>query len=130
MNNNYVEVRARIRIPNHKIKDMITTALEGACRYWANFKFPDNWKEKCSSREEIPFSDEHIDVFDVETDEYLGVLNRTTIQTGLQLMANGMDLKGKVVPNRHFKNLATDNEDAGTADVFMQLAVMGEIVYG
>ena len=45
-------------------------------------------------------------------------------------MADRKDMKGKVVPARHFKALATDNEDAETADVFMQLAVMGEIVYG
>ena len=69
-------------------------------------------------------------VSDIETDELLGYLNGATIQTGLQLMADRKDMKGKVVPARHFKNLATDNEDAETADVFMQLAVMGEIVYG
>jgi hypothetical protein len=45
-------------------------------------------------------------------------------------MADCKDMKGKQVPARHFKNLATDNEDAETADVFMQLAVMGEIVFG
>ena len=38
--------------------------------------------------------------------------------------------KGKVIPVRHFNALAMDNEDAETSDVFMQLAVMGEIVFG
>jgi hypothetical protein len=45
-------------------------------------------------------------------------------------MADCKDMKGKVVPARHFKALATDNDDAETADVFMQLAVMGEVVFG
>lgn len=45
-------------------------------------------------------------------------------------MADCKDEKGKPVPTRHFKNLANDNEDAETADVFLQLAVMGAIVYG
>lgn len=126
----YIEVRARIRIPNQKIKDLITTAFEGACRYWASFKFPDNWKEKYVSREDIPFKDGNIKFYDVETDELLGHLNHTSIQVGLQLMADCKDMKGKTVPARHFKNLAIDNEDAETADVFMQLAVMGQIVYG
>jgi hypothetical protein len=45
-------------------------------------------------------------------------------------MADCKDMKGKQVPARHFKNLATDNEDEETADVFLQLAVMGEIVFG
>lgn len=127
---NYIEVTAKIRIPNQKIQDMITTVFEGACRYWAEYKFPDNWKEKYGSREEIPFKGGNIEVFDVETNELLGVLNQPSIQVGLQLMANCKDLKGKHVPARHFKNLAQDNEDEETADVFMQLSVMGEIVYG
>ena len=77
-----------------------------------------------------PFKDGNIEVYDVETDELLGYLNIATVKVGLQLMADRKDMKGKQIPDRHFKNLATDNEDAETADVFMQLCVMGEIVYG
>ena len=126
----YIEVRATVRIPNEKIQDMITTAVEGGSHYWARFEFPDGWKEKYSSYAEIPFKNGEIQVFDIETDELLGVLNQATIQTGLQLLADRKDLKGKQVPARHFKALATDNEDAETADTFLQLCVMGEIVYG
>ena len=126
----YIEVKATVRIPNQKIQDLITTALEGACRYWASFKFPDNWKEKYGDREQIPLQDGNIAVYDVETDELLGYLNIETVKVGLQLMANRKDMTGKVVPARHFKNIATDNEDEETADVFMQLAVMGEVVFG
>jgi hypothetical protein len=126
----YIEVKAVVRIPNQKIRDLIITALEGACRYWACFKFPPDWKEKYSSYEQIPFKHGNIEVFDVETDELLGYLNSASAKVGLQLMADCRDLKGKQVPNRHFKNLATGNDDAETADVFMQLAVTGEVVFG
>ena len=126
----YIEVKATVKIPNEKIQDLIITALEGACRYWASFKFPTDYKEKYSSYEQIPLKDGNIAVYDVETDELLGYLNRASIKVGLQLMSNRKDMKGKAIPARHFKNLATDNEDEETADVFMQLAVMGEIVYG
>ena len=94
------------------------------------YKTQIKWKEKYQSYEQIPFNDEDIMVYDVETDELLGYLNRASIKVGLQLMSYCKDLKGKVVPARHFKNLATDNDDAETADVFMQLCVMGEITYG
>jgi hypothetical protein len=127
---NYIEVKATVRIPNQKIKDMITTAIEGGCHYWAKFVFPANYKEKYGSFEQIPFKGGSIEVYDCETGELLGYLNQATMQVGLQLMADRKDMKGKVVPARHFKNLATDNEDAETADVFMQLCVLGEIVYG
>ena len=126
----YIEVKATVRIPNEKIQDLIITALEGACCYWASFKFPPDWKQKYGSYEKIPFKDGNIQVFDVETDELLGYLNRTSVKIGLQLMADRKDLKGKVVPARHFKNLAQDNDDEETADVFLQLCVMGEIVFG
>ena len=126
----YIEVKATVRIPNQKIQDLIVTAVESGANYWAKFKFPKDYKQKCQDYSEIPFHNDNIEVYDIETDELLGYLNRASIKVGLQLMADRKDMKGKVVPARHFKNLATDNEDAETADVFMQLAVMGEIVYG
>ena len=126
----YIEVKATVRIPHQKIRDLIITAVEGGCRYWASFKFPENWKEKYQSYEQIPSKDGNIEVYDVETDELLGYLNRASVKVGLRLMADCKDLKGKAVPARHFKNLATDNDDEETADVFLQLAVIGEIVFG
>lgn len=127
---NYIEVRATVRIPNEKIQDLITTAIEGGSHYWAKFVFPKDYKNTCQSYAEIPFKNKNIKVYDIETDELLGYLNRASIKVGLQLMADRKDLKGKLIPAKHFKNLAQDNEDAETADVFMQLAAMGEIVYG
>ena len=126
----YIEVKATVRIPHEKIQDLIVTAVEGGSNYWAKFVFPTDYKEKYGSYEQIPFEDGNIEVYDVETEKLLGYLNIATVKVGLQLMANRKDMTGKPVPARHFKNLATDNEDAETADVFMQLAVIGEIVYG
>lgn len=126
----YIEVTAKVRIPNEKIQDMIICAVEGGSNHWARFQFPQNYKDQYGSYEQIPFDNGNIEVFDIETGELLGILNRATVQTGLQLMAHCKDIKGKHVPARHFKNLAMDNEDAETADVIMQLCVMGEIVYG
>lgn len=128
--NDYIEVTTRVRIPSEKINDLISTAVEGGSNYWAEFQFPKNWKNKYESYEQIPLKGGEIKVFDCETGELLGILNRATAQVGLQLMADCRDVKGKQIPSRHFKNLATDNEDAETADVFVQLAALGEIVFG
>ena len=122
----YIEVRATVRIPVQKIKDMIVAAVEGGSNCWAILKFPEN----CKSYSEIPFKNGNIEVYHAETGELLGYVNRATIQTGLQLMADKKDIKGKCIPARHFSNLAQDSEDTETADVFIQLAVMGEVVYG
>lgn len=126
----YIEVKATVRIPNQKIENLIISAIEGGSNCWAQFKFPDGWQDKFKSYAQIPFQGGEIEVYDIETGELLGVLNQATIQTGLQMMADRKDMTGKIVPARHFKAIATDNEDAETADVFLQLAVMGEIIYG
>jgi len=126
----YVEVKATVRIPIEKIQDLIIAAVEGGSHYWARFVFPDNYQQNYGSYEQIPFKGGDITVYDVETGELLGVLNRASLKVGLQLMADRKDMTGKQVPARHFKALATDSEDAETADVFLQLSVMGEIVYG
>ncbi|MHC4773249.1 MAG: hypothetical protein ACYS8S_06695, partial [Planctomycetota bacterium] len=120
-----IYVKALVRIPKQRIIDMITTAVEGGCNYWAKFKFPDNWKNNDESHEQILFKSGHIEVYDVQTDELVGHLNKVTIRLGLQLMGQRKDIRGKDIPLLHFKNVISDNMDAETADVFVQLAVMG-----
>ena len=78
----------------------------------------------------VPFLGGEITVYDSEsinfdTGEYevvLGVLNRETMERGLQLMQDNSP--------RHFNNLVTGNHDAITSDVMMQYMVMGEVVFG
>ena len=126
----YIEVKTTKKISIQTIKDMIVTAIEGGSNYWAYFKFPNNWKNIYGSYENIPFQSGNIEVIDIETDEVVGILNIATIHVGLNLMGLGKDVKGKAVPECHFENLFSSNFDAETADVFLQLSVMGEIVYG
>ena len=125
-----IYVKALVRIPRQRVIDMITTATEGGSNYWAKFVFPDNWKNNDESHEQILFKSGHIEVYDVQTDELVGHLNKVTIRLGLQLMGQRKDIRGKAVPLRHFSNLFSGNGDAETADVFMQLCVMGRVVYG
>lgn len=49
-------------------------------------------------------------------------LDFRAIQRGLQLMAEKHP--------RHFSDLINENDDAETADVFVQLCLFGEVVYG
>ena len=45
-------------------------------------------------------------------------------------MAKGKDENDKGIPIRHFTALIEEDDDCETADVFIQAAVFGEIVYG
>jgi hypothetical protein len=125
-----IYVKALVRIPRQRVIDMITTATEGGSNYWAKFVFPDNWKNNDESHEQILFKSGHIEVYNVQTDELVGHLNKVTIRLGLQLMGMRKDIRDEDIPLLHFKNVIANNMDAETADVFMQLCVMGRVVYG
>ncbi|MBI9016287.1 MAG: hypothetical protein JEZ07_03390 [Phycisphaerae bacterium] len=127
---NYFEVKTTVKITEKQINSMIVSAVEGGCSYWARFEFQKNWKDRCSSYEQIPMNGGKIEVFDIEEGELLGALSRNSIRAALQYMANGKDINNKAIPMRHFENLLNDTADAETADVFLQLCAMGEIVFG
>ena len=127
-----------VEIKSERIEDLLVTALEGGSNHWL-----------CLSSEELKNNAEKLkgetkayrqimlgatlSVFDVEEpDHKLGDLNAITIVSALQAMANGEDLKGKKNDHlkTHFNNFVSENDDAETADVVVQIAVLGEIVYG
>lgn len=61
-------------------------------------------------------------VHDIETKELLGSLSLESILEGEKIMV-------EKYPS-HFADIINENDDASTADVWLQLAVMKEIVYG
>lgn len=50
------------------------------------------------------------------------ILNRQSIQSGLEIMRDKFP--------RHWNDLVTENDDCETADVFLQCALMGNVIYG
>lgn len=50
------------------------------------------------------------------------VLDRAAMQRGLEIMAQKYPW--------HFANVISDNTDAGTGDVFLQLALFSEVIFG
>lgn len=49
------------------------------------------------------------------------LLNRTSIKTGLSLMAKKFPI--------HFNDIVIGNDDANTADIFLQLALLNDVIY-
>ena len=115
-----VEVEAKVRIEEKRIADLLITALDGGSNYWADLY---------GSLEDI-MNGGTVSVVDAETGESLGIVCYQSIATALQLMAKGEDRNGKKIPIRHWQAIVEENDDAETADVFFQMAVMGEIVFG
>lgn len=128
-----IEVKSTTIVELERMKDLLIGAFEGGSNYWAGC---DEWQvERRRDGEDVydliirdhtvsyPF-------YDVEDNEQLGKLNFEGMKRALQFMANGRDKNDKPFPMRHWQAFIDENDDAETADVFLQLAIMGEIVYG
>jgi len=117
-----------------KIEDQIITALEGGSNYWCSIS-----KEEIEKiirevvLEGIPFSEKifrycydlekSVEIRDFENvDEVLGVLSKKS-------MLRAIDLIKERYPH-FYDEINNEDGDASTADVFFQLAVMGELVFG
>jgi hypothetical protein len=123
-------------MPNIKISDemrgdLIVTALEGGSNYWYNIstradRIIDKYKKDnlCFSEYfwEAIKAGESIPIHDIETNQKLGEINLQSIEVGEQTMADEYP--------RHLADIVSGNWDAETADVWFQLAVMNELVYG
>lgn len=130
----YVE----IAVSNDRIRDMLIGAFEGGSNYWLD-----------SVKAVVPEGSAKyiLERFAKETPDY-PPLYLTPFVDGCSIAIVEQDPQGKT-PNpinmttmhtalitlaakypRHFADLLSENDDATTADVFLQLCVFGEIVYG
>ena len=113
---------------------ILVGALEGGSNYWYQLHTDEFRKDLVGSNDE-PLStriamtlftkpDFKMNVYDVESEEdvALGVLTQESMLEAFQIIHTKW--------NWHFNNLVTDNHDAETSDVFFQVAIMKDIVFG
>lgn len=104
-----------IQVTHEELADIIITAVEGGSGYWALFAryHPDEG------------------TVDVMEDEDSGALPERIWHTiGPDRIAHGMTIAGEKYPHQLANWLRDRIGDAETADVFLQCAVFGELVYG
>lgn len=120
-----ITVNQKVTVPQERILDLLICGVEGGASYWMTVEGnwnagKDGWLENKISKGTLNFSNRQA------TEEGEGVKIRTidklSLEAGLQLMA-------KKYP-KHFNDFMNDNEDADTGDVFLQLVVLGELIYG
>jgi hypothetical protein len=128
-------------LTNNVRNDLIITAVEGGSNYWyfLNEKTCNIISKYKGIRKDFhgdyfngTFSeailtaimeDRKLIVHDIENeDEILGCLSKDSIEKGEEIMYNKYP--------QHFANILNENWDAETADVWFQLCVMGELVFG
>lgn len=124
-----------IKLNEQHIEDVFVTAIEGGSNYWLDFdlKGINQVKKVCSQDGyKDAFSMQvfyavfrkglRLPVFDVESDEQIGVLDVSNFGERLQ---NCMDNYPEAV-----YNIVFENGDANDADIIFQYLCMNEIVYG
>lgn len=117
MENKSVTVDIKVDIPLERIKDLLVTAFEGGCNYWL-------WlgMHRRDAYKAILEEGKSIDIYDSEdSNECLGSLSLEKIVNALKLLAKGETAKGD--KRSHF------TAQFETADILIQLAMFGEIIY-
>ncbi len=116
-------------ITDERIEDLLTDAFEGGSNYWyiiKKYNYPPGQTRQSMGIKfphvEIPLKGGSLLVGELEGDtDYDKVLDRAAIERGLKLLAEKYP--------KHWADFLTENDDADTGDVFLQLALYGEVVF-
>lgn len=128
-------IKTKLHLTKDAVSDLLATALEGGSNYWyvidefvepeiVDFRsrtFADDAKpHRCY---DWPFSTGGgLFISDSEGDEQPALFNWEAAQRGLHLMAERF-------PDR-IKNIAEENYDAEDGDIFLQLSLYGQVIFG
>jgi len=132
------KIKTEVEVTEEMVKDLLTVGFEGGVGYWcqiAGYRYPHGIMPAGVEfpHIELPLLDgggvvcqdaEHDDAFTTT------VLDFDRIRYGLNLLMSGKDKFDKPLHPRHRANFLNDNTDAETGDVFIQLCLLGEIVFG
>jgi len=117
---------AKVEIPYERIEDLIITGVEGGTNYWMTVEGPwlagkDGWLKEQIEKGTLKLSNRHAEE-DEDGEIIEKVIDHAALQKAIDLMAEKYQF--------HWGNFINESEDAETGDVFIQLCVLGEIVYG
>ena len=106
---------------NEIIIDLLITALEGGSNYW--YIFLDARGNAESIIDDVLINNKTFDVMDIENDtDKLGELSIESIGSGISLFKKDYQ--------EHYQDVINERWDAISADVFFQLCILGDIVFG
>jgi hypothetical protein len=131
-----MKIKHETEISSQRIADMMVTAIEGnhMTRAWCSgIHLKGDWEARQSELAGPWYSDPKLydGAFEIEVleldDERTGKTKahkicEVDLANGLRLMAEKW--------SKHFADLVQENDDASTADVFLQMIVLGQLVYG
>lgn len=110
-------IKVDFEIHDDRIVNMLDSALRGGSNYWLKDVSAVNEEE--DFYEEAPFNG---GLIFTTVDGESAHLNPSSIRRGMQIMADNYA--------RHMGDFIRENDDATTADVWLQCALLGRVVYG
>jgi hypothetical protein len=122
-----MEIKYDIELTREERRDLFTTALEGGINYWARRGAV---KTSDSNIETVLYIDGQ-DAEDYEVNPtYLIEGTAGKVEIDDWVMQFGLDRLVKSPYQHHVTDIINDNADATTADVIVQMALFGDIIYG
>jgi hypothetical protein len=120
------------KLTKEMIVNLFVTSLEGGSNYWYYIKDIPNEVRNIQKTKNLALSEAigefvliggKIYIYDIEDeDELLGYINMDKLLDAINVM------KEKYPSN--YENIITESDDADDADIFLQIATMGEVVFG
>lgn len=126
-----MRIKTEVEVSESRIADLLCAAMEGGTGYWAQivgYREPkevwrvEGWDTEVYKHIHWPMSEGGAMIIADEDKRYK--VTRDGLFAGLRKMATDPRYRD------HFHNFMDENEDATMGDVFLQLAVLGEVVYG
>jgi hypothetical protein len=118
-----------MQLTRQQQEDLFITALEGGSNYWyhivVNDLMPPNSNKSLSERifNEVYDNDRTFAVYeDNKNGTFLGVIDKSSLEIASK--------RETLINNKIFTDIEREGWDAETADVWFQLVVMGEVIYG
>ena len=143
--NGVAKATVTLDVPIQRLRDLLTSALEGGSNYWYTINLDrtiyapglsyEDFQEggRCTDPkryhhplEIIPFMqgcalcvEDKLAEGDEQKEYWLG---RNQLLAGVQVMAEKYP--------RHFNDMVVENDDADTGDIYLQCCIFGEALYG
>jgi hypothetical protein len=115
-------INITIPVPVQVLRDLLVTAAEGGSNYWARISVPpDQTGEEYTAirvREHSAHSD--------DKPAYNAIVKAEDLAKGLAALATATF----PAASKHLTDAITENHDAITADVVLQMAIFGDVIYG
>jgi len=120
------------KLTKEMIINLFVNALEGGSNYWYYLKDIPNEVKNIMSKKHIATSEAigefilnggEIHIYDIEDeDDLLGSINMNNLLDAINTM--------KKEYSANYLNIVSETDDAEDADIFLQIATMGKIVFG